>query len=87
MRMGLRWKSHRPSLRETTRPADWAVLAVCLLGYLIVGWNDARTERDIAATAAESSTKQFAQFLSGGVLTDEAGKIAVKCMQIMDVVN
>jgi hypothetical protein len=82
LRFGLFWKSVRPDLNDFDVAANWLLAIVCcasLLGmYSMLDYQEQETEKRIAQAQAH--------ILNGGIITDQAQTVAVKCVQVMDVV-
>ena len=85
-RFGLRWKTSRPTLKDIDNLTDvvlFALIAICcLLAYGFVDAHDRAVEERISA---ERSTQQFANFLNGGTIVDQAGHFAARCVQLLEV--
>jgi hypothetical protein len=88
MRLGLHWKSRRPTLADIDRLADAIVAVLVVLAVLFLyGWLDANDQAVAERISADRSTQQFASFLNGGVITDQAGTFAAKCENLITVTN
>ena len=87
LKFGLLWKSVRPSLDDFDAMANW-VLAILMVSIILTAYAlvDANDQKHLAMEESKQATTSLAHVLSGGVLTDEAKTVAVKCVQVMDVV-
>jgi hypothetical protein len=88
MRFGLRWQRRYPSMDDFESLANW-LLAVALIVMLfaIYGLMDAHDRATTAQIESEQTSSRLAHLLNGGTLTDEAQTVAVRCLNVLDVVN
>jgi hypothetical protein len=88
MRFGLRWKSHRPSMDDFDHLLNIALAAALIvLLFAIYGFVDANDRATTAQIESEQSGTRLAHILNGGTLTNPEMTVAVRCAQVMDVVN
>jgi hypothetical protein len=87
LRFGMFWKSVRPSVDDFDSLANW-LLALVMIAMLMTayGYVDANDQKATALEESRQATKSLAHLLSGGVLTNPEATVAVKCVQVMDVV-
>lgn len=87
LRAGLYWQGNRPSLRDYRDGLMQFIagFAAALIFFLVVGLLDAHDARVTAQVEAEQATSNFANFLNGGIITDQAGTFAAKCAQMLEV--
>lgn len=87
MRYGLRWRKSYPM------PSDFRdallrlfiILLATVLVVLLFGYLDARDARIDAELKGDKASQQFADFLNGGALVDQAGRFAAKCERLIEV--
>jgi hypothetical protein len=88
LRFGLLWKKSRPSACDFDGLANW-LLAVVMVAMLLTtyGLLDAHDQATVARAESEQATSRLAHLLNGGVITDQAQTVAVRCLNVLDVVQ
>ena len=86
MRFGLRWRRAWPAWADVGELVMSAVLAILAVAVLLLVWGimEARDARLSAEVSATQSSARLAGFLMGGILTNEAGTVGVKCFRVLD---
>ncbi len=85
-RFGLHWVGRLPSFADV-RLGDLAVFLAVIAAALFLAWHDARTDAQIAQQSGDRIALQFAQFLNGAAIVDEAQHFAAKCERLIEVTN
>ena len=88
LKFGLLWRSVRPSLDDFDTLANW-VLAILMVSIILTAYAlvDANDQMYLAMEESKQATTSLAHLLNGGVLTNKAETVAVRCLQVLDVEN
>lgn len=83
LRFGLLWKSVRPDLDDFDELSNWLLGIVCVIAalgmYGLIDYQEQETEKRIAQAQAH--------ILNGGIITDQAQTVAVRCLNLLEVVK